>query len=98
MKRVYISGKITGLEEKVYRKNFSEAENRLKVLGYYPVNPAKRGEIPGYKWEDYMKDSIKILCDCEYIYMIPGWEDSNGAKMEHQIAVRLKIPVLSVMG
>ena len=98
MKRVYLSGKITGLAEDVYMHRFKQAELKLKQLGYIVINPAKKGEIPGYKWTDYMKEDLKLLMDCDFIYMIPGWEDSKGAVLEHSLSQTLGIPVLKVMG
>jgi hypothetical protein len=38
---VYISGKMSGLTEEEYRKNFKDAENRLAELGYNVVNPCE---------------------------------------------------------
>lgn len=97
MKIVYISGKISGLEESEYKPYFMKAEKLLKSLGYIVINPARKGTIPGYKWEDYMRDCIKELCDCDCIYQLHNWEDSEGAKMEYNIAKKLKIPVLKIM-
>lgn len=96
MNKVYISGKITGLPEQVFKKNFSDAEKDLKLLGYIPVNPAKSGIVPGFKWEDYMRECLKSLCDCDFIYCLPDSEDSRGAMFEQQIATTLKIPTLKI--
>lgn len=97
MKTVYISGKISGLEESEYKPFFMKAEKLLKSLGYLTINPIKKGIVPGYKWEDYMKDAIQELCKCDYIYLLHNWEGSEGAKIEHEIAKKLKIPVLKIM-
>ena len=96
MKKVYISGRITGLPEKLYMKYFADAEHKLTRMGYKPYNPTKRGIVPGYKWEDYMKEDIKVLCDCDAIYLLPNWMDSRGAVMEHDIAKKLGIPTIEV--
>ena len=98
MKIVYLSGKITGLSEAEYMLYFKNAELKLKQMGYRVINPARRGEIPGYKWEDYMKDCIKELCGADLIYHLPNWQESEGAKMEHYIAAKLKIPELEMYG
>ena len=70
MNKVYISGKISGLSEKVYKNNFNSAELYLTGLGYDAVNPISDGLIPNGTWEDYMRRDIKLLCDCDYIYLI----------------------------
>ena len=32
--------------------------------------------------------------DCDRIYMLEGWEDSEGAKIEHMLAKELRMPCL----
>lgn len=94
--KVYISGKISGLSEKVYKNNFNSAELYLTGLGYDAVNPVSEVTIPNGTWEDYMRRDIKLLCDCDYIYLIDGWEDSDGASLEKLIADNLGIKQLII--
>lgn len=84
--KVYISGKITGLEEKVYKNNFNSAELYLTGLGYDVVNPVSYTGEPDWSWSDFMKMDLKLLLDCDYIYLLDGWEDSTGAKIEYSLA------------
>ena len=92
--KVYISGKITGLKETVYKDNFNSTELYLTGLGYDVVNPVSYPQEPNWKWEDYMKRDIKLLVGCDYIYMLEGWQDSDGASLEKYIADILKIKQL----
>lgn len=94
--KVYISGKISGLSEKVYKNNFNSAELYLTGLGYDVVNPVSYGLIPNGTWKDYMRRDIKLLCDCDYIYLLEGWEDSDGASLEKLIADNLEIKELVI--
>lgn len=94
--KVYISGKISGLSEKVYKNNFNSAELYLTGLGYDAVNPVSEVTIPNGTWEDYMRRDIKLLCDCDYIYLLEGWEDSDGASLEKLIADNLGIKQLVI--
>lgn len=94
MSKVYISGKVTGLRN--YKAIFEEAEKKLNALGLMPINPVKNGEVPGWKWEDYMKKDIKLLLDCDFIYRLPNWNESKGAQIENELAKTLGIPVLEV--
>lgn len=86
--RIYISGKITGTTD--YMQRFSAAERKLKARGLSVVNPAKvNGMMPeDMTWEEYMKMSFCMLELCDAIYMLPGWEDSTGAILEHHRAVK----------
>lgn len=92
--KVYISGKVTGLDQKEYRNAFNSAELFLTGLGYDVVNPVSYTENPKWKWADYMKRDIKLLMDCDCICMLNGWEGSRGALMEHEIACKLGMKIL----
>ena len=94
--KVYISGKVTGLPEKEYKNNFNSAELWLTGLGYDVVNPVSYDEIPNGTWEQYMRRDIKLLCSCDYIYLLDGWQDSEGAILEKLIAGKLKIKTLEL--
>lgn len=89
-KKVYISGPITGVDN--YQEIFERAEMKLETLGFEPVNPCK-GEEPGHSWEWYMKRDIKKLCDCDIICLLPGWEESKGAMMEYDVALKLGLEI-----
>ena len=81
--RIYISGKITGTTD--YMERFAEVEERLTKQGHKVINPAKVcATLPitlGY--EDYMKVCITLLDLCDTIYMMYGWEHSEGAGIEN---------------
>lgn len=87
MKKIYISGKITGLDPVDAEKKFQEAEEFLKHV--FPekniVNPMK-SNWKNKTWEDYMIDDIKLLFECDAIFMLYDWKDSKGATIEHFIA------------
>lgn len=95
MKKVYISGAITGLDEAVRREAFLDAEIKLQDMGFEPVNPFLE-PIPGWNHEDYMKRDIKLLLECDYIYMLEGWEKSKGAMLEHVVAGECGIKYLKL--
>lgn len=86
--KVYISGKITGLDLNDARALFAEAAEEVRLMGHEPMNPMEL--TPGstdWVWEDYMIKDIKILFGCEGIYMMRNWQDSKGARIEHHIAL-----------
>ena len=47
-------------------------------------------------WQKYMRNDITILLTCDEAHFLPDWEDSKGAKIEHQICVDLEIPIVYV--
>nr|DAF85425.1 MAG TPA: Nucleoside 2-deoxyribosyltransferase [Siphoviridae sp. ctzm5103] len=92
MKKIYISGKITNNAN--YKADFEAAELALKIAGFQPVNPAEEHLPDGATWADYMRHDIKLLCDCDAIYMLNGWRESAGAKIEHKLARDLGIEII----
>lgn len=93
-KKIYISGKITGTTD--YMIRFADAERELIMKGYSVINPAKvNAQLPSdTTYDEYMQMSITMLSMADSIYMLKDWQDSNGAKIEHQIATMLKIDIL----
>jgi len=94
--KVYISGPISGAT--AYRQSFKKAVEYLKHLGYDVVDPSiidpPTKETIFESWDYYMREAIKLMMDCDRIYMLEGWEDSEGARLEQMIAIRLDMPCL----
>ena len=97
--KVYISGPISGNTN--YIDSFEKAGKHLKNLGYLVVDPsvidppAQEGEMKSIEsWQYYMREGIKRLMDCNRIYMLEGWENSEGAMLEQRIALQLGMPCL----
>ena len=93
-KRVYISGKITGLSEKEWTENFEAVEKALTDAGYRVINPAKVKVDLDY--QEYLTIDIILLGRCDAIYMLDNWQDSNGAKVERATAEALNLTVIDI--
>lgn len=92
--KVYISGKITGLNYDDVVAKFEESERVLIAMGHTPINPVKL--VPFNKkwmWDDYMRADIKLLMNCKGIYMQSDFNDSEGATIEYELAQKLKFYV-----
>ena len=85
MRRIYISGPMTGLPDFNYPAFNAEAA-RLRALGYHVENPAENP--PQDSWEAYMEVCIPQLLNCDTIVLLPGWSESRGALRERQVASR----------
>ena len=94
--KVYISGPITGRDLTECKVDFNSAELWLTGLGYDVINPMSYDTIEDGTWEDYMKKDLKMLLDCDYIYMLDGWEKSRGARLEYNVACDVGIELLSL--
>ena len=88
-KKIYISGQISGLTPDEYRANFLEAARQLHAQGYEVINPIFNGVDATQPWQVNMKADIRLLLECDAIYMLPNWELSNGATLEREIAKAL---------
>ncbi len=93
-KKVYISGAIAHHDLAKRKLAFGNAEERLRILGFEPVNPFKNGLPDDAHWKEHMRVDIALLLDCQYIYMLMGWELSKGAKLELDVATSCGIKVL----
>jgi len=92
-KRIYISGKITGLENEASAL-FAQAEKEVLAMGFTPVNPMGLDHKHDLTWQSFMRQDVKALCDCDGIYMLSNWRESNGAKIELAVANHLELDVM----
>lgn len=96
MKKIYISGRISGLPIEVARGRFAAAEAYLRER--YPdaeiYNPTKfcRYE-PGKPWQDYMHLCLSVLEQCDFLVLLPNWLESNGAQCEYYYARGLHLAI-----
>jgi hypothetical protein len=49
--------------------------------------------VGGYEFHDYFDNSFEILKRCDAIFLVPGWQTSEGTKKEIALAQELNIPV-----
>jgi hypothetical protein len=93
MKRIYISGPMTGLP-KFNAPAFHAEAARLRALGHEVINPAELNFDPATSWQDCMRNDLKALLDCDTIAVLDGWQQSKGAALEVDIAHKLGIRIL----
>lgn len=93
----YISGKITDVSREKELENkqmFYQAENDLVARGFEVFNPAKLDEL-GRSWEWYLARDLKWIYENKpALYMLPGWQESRGARLERQLALLLHLPIV----
>ena len=87
-RRVYISGKISGLDYYYVQIKFAACAESLKSVGYDPVTPLKNGLPPSASWKEHMRADIALLKTCDYIYLQRDFIMSRGAMIELFLAIR----------
>lgn len=92
--KVYISGPITGLPYEEVEKAFNEAEIRLQEQGYEVVNPLNNGLPTNATWNEHMRVDLKLLLDCDAIYLLKGYQKSKGAMIEYDLARILHFDII----
>ncbi len=93
MKRIYLSGPMTGLPELNFPA-FAAMTDSLRAVGHAVTNPAELNPDGG-TWNDCMRRDIAALMDCDTVATLPGWENSKGARLEVLIAERLGMTVVN---
>ncbi|SFK99406.1 protein of unknown function [Porphyromonadaceae bacterium KH3CP3RA] len=92
--KVYISGPITGIVLPVAIARFNDAELRLQEMGFDVVNPMDNGVPITAEWSEHIREDIRLMLDCNAIYLLKGWENSKGAALEKHIAEKLGFTII----
>ncbi|MFK9079649.1 DUF4406 domain-containing protein [Pseudomonas neuropathica] len=92
--RLYLAGPITGFEDFNFPA-FNKMAADLRARGYIVENPAEHGVVVDAEWGDYMAYDMTRLGLCGLVAVLPGWENSNGARLEVRIARELGMPVVN---
>ena len=100
-RRIYISGPMTGIEPREYRRRFREAEAILRRHGYGCINPCRVWPCR-FPWLYRLMnallgkrltyavilayDLILLMTRADGIVMLPGWQASRGAQIENYVS------------
>ena len=90
--KIYIAGPMTGIPDLNYPA-FDALAEKLRAAGHAVINPAENPVPPCGSWLGYMRMSVAQVSTVDCVVMLPGWESSRGATLEHHIAVQLKLEV-----
>ena len=94
MKKVYLSGPISGYDLAERRNTFNRAAHFLRIQGYQPVTPFDNGLDPSADYSDHMRADLRLILDCDAILLLPNWHMSEGAQLEHEVARTCRLEIL----
>lgn len=89
---IYISGPMTGHPDLNFPL-FADVALALRLAGFDVVNPAELKHQPDDDWVACMRRDIAALVECDSIVMLPGWQNSRGARLELKVARELGMRV-----
>ena len=79
-KTVYIAGPITGVKN--YWEAFEKAEDELVAIECIPLTPTRLPQ--GMTKAQYMRICFAMIDSADAVYFLPGWVDSEGARLEQK--------------
>ena len=90
MKSVYIAGPIAAETEEERKKNIKKGERAAKryyELGFAVFCPHTQIiDDAEMTYEQWMEADLYWLAKCDVVDFLPGWGNSNGARIEHMTA------------
>ncbi len=92
--RCYIAGKIGGLSIEDVKFNFDEAKHIVGQMGFEPVSPIDLPHEHGKTWEEYMREDLRAMLTCNFVYVLNNWRTSPGATIEVKTAMSLGINIV----
>lgn len=93
MKRIYISGPMSGIAEHNFPAFNAEAA-RLRALGFEVVNPVDVNPDTGTSWHECLRKDLSALLECDTLALLDGWEHSTGAHLELHMAHRVGMNIV----
>lgn len=92
--KIYISGAITGHDREEVIFKFTTAQKEIESRGHQVLSPLDNGLPPSASWEHHMRADIAMMMAAQCVVMLPCWNTSRGAILEHDLAQRLYIPII----
>lgn len=96
--RIYLAGPMSGIPDFNFPA-FERAAKQLRDLGHDVVSPHEMhatatSDSTQASWPQLMRQALSMMLTCDAVYLLRGWSDSKGAKIEWRLAHDLSFTVL----
>jgi hypothetical protein len=102
--KLYVAGPMTEYRDRGWNfAEFDAATNYLRGLGHVVISPAEHDIDTGFDpanpasqeldRQQMLRWDLEELIQCDAVYMLRGWESSEGARLEHRVAQALGLKV-----
>jgi hypothetical protein len=91
-RKIYISGPMSDLPNLNWPL-FNRTAVRLRSMRWEVVNPVEVNNDPSSPWLHCIAADLQAMEGCTAICMLPGWEKSFGAQIEHLAAQKLGLNI-----
>lgn len=94
-KKIYISGPIAFHDLGERRKTFAGVKESIEKSNenWEAVNPLENGLPETASRERHMKKDIETLLKCQAIFLLRGWNESTGARVEYLVAKSIGLEI-----
>jgi hypothetical protein len=89
---LYVAGPMRGYKNLNFDA-FNKKTAELREKGFIVINPVEINPDQDANYLDCMRADIRAITECSGIYLLKGWENSEGANAEYQVARMLKLKV-----
>lgn len=93
-KKIYISGPLSGYDYKERQETFTTIQRILEYMNYEVKNPLGNCSLCDSAKRQNMREDLKMLLDCDEIFMMDGWNRSQDCLLELNVAVAANMQVL----
>lgn len=80
--KVYVAGKITGLDREETLRKFERARKTLEETGFSVLVPTVLLQIDGMSQADYLHVCFAMIDVCDAVVFLPDWKVFPGALKE----------------
>jgi hypothetical protein len=94
MQKMYLSGPMDGIDE-FNHPLFNRVAAEFRQVGFAVCTPSEFFDgDKSRERKEYMREAVKYLLEADTIVLLPGWENSKGARLEAAIATELDLSIM----